>query len=53
VIIRLWIVFWGSLKSERLGAYRFIGRRVADIEILDYITCYNDDRIRSKTHAIG
>ncbi|PIE57809.1 MAG: hypothetical protein CSA33_07140 [Desulfobulbus propionicus] len=33
--------FFRSLKSERLNACRFVTRRQAKSEILDYITYYN------------
>ena len=39
--------FFGSLKTERLESYRFASRKDAQIEILDYITYYNFDRLHS------
>ena len=39
--------FFGSLKTERLESYRFATRKEAQIEILDYITYYNFDRLHS------
>jgi len=39
--------FFGSLKTERLESYRFGSRKDAQIEILDYITYYNFDRLHS------
>lgn len=39
--------FFGSLKSERLDHCRFMTRDQAHIEILDYITYYNTDRLHS------
>jgi len=39
--------FFRSLKSERLTAYRFITRKEAKLEILDYITFYNSIRLHS------
>jgi putative transposase len=40
--------FFGSLKSERLESCRFVTRKAAEIEILDYITYYNYSRLHSK-----
>jgi len=39
--------FFRSLKSERLGYYRFISRKAAKAEVIDYITFYNADRLHS------
>jgi len=39
--------FFRSLKSERLTSCRFVTRRQAEIEILDYITFYNSIRLHS------
>jgi transposase InsO family protein len=39
--------FFGSLKSERLTAFRFKTRNAAKYEILDYITYYNSIRLHS------
>ncbi|MCJ7624607.1 MAG: IS3 family transposase, partial [Anaerolineaceae bacterium] len=39
--------FFGSLKTERLECYRFVTRKDAPIEILDYITYYNFVRLYS------
>jgi putative transposase len=39
--------FFRSLKSERLTACRFLTRKEAKIEILDYITFYNSIRLHS------
>jgi transposase InsO family protein len=39
--------FFRSLKSERLSDYRFVTRRSAQIEIIDYITYYNTIRLHS------
>ena len=39
--------FFGSLKSERLDSCRFISRKAAEIEILDYMAFYNSDRLHS------
>jgi len=39
--------FFRSLKSERLGYYRFVSRKAAKAEVIDYITFYNADRIHS------
>jgi putative transposase len=39
--------FFRSLKSERLTACRFITRKEAKMEILDYITFYNSIRLHS------
>jgi putative transposase len=37
----------GSLKSERLSDYRFNTRRLAELEVLDYIGYYNSIRLHS------
>ena len=37
----------GSLKSERLSDYRFATRRLAELEVLDYIGYYNSIRLHS------
>ena len=37
----------GSLKSERLSDCRFITRRFAELEVLDYIGYYNSIRLHS------
>ncbi len=42
--------FFRSLKSERLSCCRFTTRNAARLEVLDYITFYNADRLHS---AIG
>ena len=39
--------FFRSLKSERLGYCRFVLRKAAKAEVLDYITFYNADRLHS------
>lgn len=39
--------FFRSLKSERLASRRFQHYRKAEVEILDYITFYNQDRLHS------
>ena len=39
--------FFRSLKSERLAFQRFGSRQSARLEILDYITYYNTDRLHS------
>ena len=39
--------FFRSLKSERLTACRFLTRKEAKMEILDYITFYNSIRLHS------
>jgi len=39
--------FFKSLKYERLAFHRFASRQSARLEILDYITYYNTDRIHS------
>jgi transposase InsO family protein len=39
--------FFRSLKSERLTACRFVTRKEATLEILDYITFYNSIRLHS------
>jgi putative transposase len=39
--------FFRSLKSERLTACRFVTRKEAKMEILDYITFYNSIRLHS------
>jgi transposase InsO family protein len=39
--------FFGSLKSERLDYCRFADRMAAKMEILDYITFYNANRLHS------
>jgi transposase InsO family protein len=39
--------FFRSLKSERLSDCRFITRRSAKIEVLDYISYYNSSRLHS------
>ena len=39
--------FFRSLKSERLSDYRFVTRRSAQIEVIDYITYYNAIRLHS------
>jgi transposase InsO family protein len=39
--------FFRSLKSERLSYYRFVTRRSAEIQILDYISYYNSTRLHS------
>lgn len=39
--------FFRSLKSERLAFQRFPSRQSARLEVLDYITYYNIDRIHS------
>ena len=39
--------FFRSLKSERLAFQRFPSRQSARLEVLDYITYYNTDRIHS------
>jgi transposase InsO family protein len=39
--------FFRSLKSERLTACRFVTRKEANMEILDYITFYNSIRLHS------
>jgi len=39
--------FFRSLKSERLLYCRFVTRRSAEIEVLDYITYYNSMRLHS------
>lgn len=39
--------FFGTLKSERLDQYIFEDFRDAELEILDYITYYNSDRLHS------
>ncbi|MCP4492352.1 MAG: IS3 family transposase, partial [Gammaproteobacteria bacterium] len=35
--------FFRCLKSERLSDCRFVTRKAAYGEVLDYITCYNAD----------
>jgi len=42
--------FFRSLKSERLAFCHFETRRSARLEVLDYIACFNADRLHS---AIG
>ena len=37
----------GSLKTERLSDYRFTTRRLAELEVLDYIGYYNSIRLHS------
>ena len=32
--------FFRSLKSERLSDYRFVARRSAEMQVLDYISYY-------------
>ena len=39
--------FFRSLKSERIGYCRFVCRKAAKAEVLDYITFYNADRLHS------
>jgi transposase InsO family protein len=39
--------FFRSLKSERLGLYRFTTRKAARLEVLDYICFYNALRLHS------
>ena len=39
--------FFRSLKSERLSHCRFVTRRSAEIQILDYISYYNSMRLHS------
>lgn len=39
--------FFRSLKSERLAFQRFTSRQSARLEVLDYITYYNSDRLHS------
>jgi len=39
--------FFRSLKSEHLSDFRFITRRSAQIQVLDYITYYNTIRLHS------
>jgi len=39
--------FFRSLKSERLAFQRFASRQSARMEVLDYITFYNTDRLHS------
>ena len=39
--------FFRSLKSERLGYCRFVSRKAAKAEVIDYITFYNADRLHS------
>ena len=39
--------FFRSLKSERLSDYRFVSRRSAHLEVLDYISYYNAIRLHS------
>jgi len=39
--------FFRSLKSERLSDYRFVTRRPAGMQVLDYISCYNSSRLHS------
>ena len=39
--------FFRSLKSERLSDYRFVTRRSAEIQVLDYISYYNSIRLHS------
>ena len=39
--------FFRSLKSERLSDYRFVTRRSAEIQVLDYISYYNSSRLHS------
>lgn len=39
--------FFRSLKSERLSDFRFVTRKAACVEVLDYITYYNADRLHS------
>lgn len=39
--------FFRSLKSERLSSLRFTTRQSARLEILDYISFYNADRLHS------
>ena len=39
--------FFRSLKSERIGYCRFVFRKMAKAEVLDYITFYNADRLHS------
>jgi transposase InsO family protein len=39
--------FFRSLKSERISYYRFKNRPEAKAEILNYVSCYNADRLHS------
>jgi putative transposase len=39
--------FFRSLKSERLSYYRFVTRRSAEMQVLDYISYYNSIRLHS------
>ena len=39
--------FFRSLKSERLSDYRFVTRRSAEVQVLDYISYYNSIRLHS------
>ena len=39
--------FFRSLKSERLSDYRFVTRRSAEMQLLDYISYYNSSRLHS------
>jgi putative transposase len=39
--------FFRSLKSERLSDYRFVTRRSAEMQVLDYISYYNSIRLHS------
>ncbi|RPI52287.1 MAG: hypothetical protein EHM49_02530 [Deltaproteobacteria bacterium] len=39
--------FSRSLKSERLSDYRFVTRRSAEMQVLDYISYYNSIRLHS------
>ena len=39
--------FFRSLKSERLSDYRFVARRSAEMQVLDYISYYNSIRLHS------
>ncbi len=39
--------FFRSLKFERLGYCRFVSRKTAKAEVIDYITFYNADRLHS------
>jgi transposase InsO family protein len=39
--------FFRSLKSERLSYYRFVTRRSAEMQVLDYISYYISIRLHS------
>jgi transposase InsO family protein len=44
--------FFRSLKSERLAYCRFASRAAAEMEILEYVTFYNADRLHSTTDRL-